>query len=468
MATIAPESTTEAIAPLGLSSREAERRLVAYGRNELIRRAGRRWPRQLMKQVTHPLALLLWVASGLAFVAGTPVLGAAIVAVIVLNAVFAFAQEQQAERAIEALRRYLPQEADVLRDGRRQTVDAVTLVPGDVLLIAEGDRISADARLLAGAVDVDLSTLTGESQPVFRSTELHDPHGPPLEARHLVFSGTSCVGGEATALVTATGMQTELGRIAALTEQVEEEPSPLERQVRRVAKLIALVAVVVGLAFLPIGWLRRLTARGRLQLRNRVDRRQRARGIAADNHARLGGRRRDARAARRARQAPQRRRDTWLGRRRLHRQDGHPYREPDAGDQGLDAARGARPRARTVDLQAAQAANPVLGFLGRSIAACSTAELAPEQTGKSRGEATEIGLLEAAQTLGVDVAVTRREHRRRALNRFDPKLRLMSTVDERDDGGITVHAKGAPEEVLLRSTMIGGPARSPVSHGGRP
>jgi magnesium-transporting ATPase (P-type) len=136
--------------PEGLSSREAERRLAAYGRNELVRRRGSRWPRQLAKQLTHPLALLLWLASVLAFVGGTPALGAAIVAVVLLNAAFAFVQERQAEKAIEVLRRYLPQQALVLRDGRRQTVDAATLVPGDVLLLAEGDRVSADGRLLEG------------------------------------------------------------------------------------------------------------------------------------------------------------------------------------------------------------------------------------------------------------------------------------------------------------------------------
>ena len=103
------------------------------------------------------------------------------------------------------------------------------------------------------------------------------------------------------------------------------------------------------------------------------------------------------------------------------------------------------------------AADPVLGFLSRTAAACSSAELAPERTGKSRGEATEVGMLEAVRQLGVDVAVARREHQRRRLFRFDPTLRLMSTVDEREDGGLTVHAKGAPEEVLERSTMIGGP-----------
>jgi magnesium-transporting ATPase (P-type) len=211
--------------PAGLSGREALRRLTAYGPNELQRRSRSQWAKQLAEQFTHPLALLLWVASALAFGSDASVLGAAIVAVVVLNAVFAFVQERQAERAIEALRRYLPQQASVLRDGRRQHVEASELVPGDVLLLAEGDRISADARLLEGAVDVDLSTLTGESQPVLRSADLRDTTEPLLEARDLVFSGSACVGGEATALVVATGMQTELGRIAALTDGVKEDPA---------------------------------------------------------------------------------------------------------------------------------------------------------------------------------------------------------------------------------------------------
>jgi calcium-translocating P-type ATPase len=444
--------------PAGLSSREAARRLVSYGRNELVRRGARRWPRELATQVTHPLALLLWLAAALAVVAGTALLGAAIVAVIVLNAAFAFAQERQAERAIEALRLYLPQQALVVRDGRRQTVDAAELVPGDVLLLAEGDRVSADARLVEGAVDVDLSTLTGESQPVYRTADVPEAErgGPLLDERDLVFSGTACVGGEATALVTATGMQTELGRIAALTERVEVEPSPLERQVRRVAWLIALVAVVAGIAFLPVAWLvaglplkdaftfaiglivanvpegllptitlalavgvATLARRGALVKRlSAVETLGSAAVVCTDKTGTLTENR--MRAIR-----------IWT-----------PLGE-------LDLEGG-------VDVGAVVRADPVLALLGRAIAASSTAELAPERTGKSRGEATEVGMLEAARSLGIDVAVTRREHRRRALFRFDPKLRLMSTVDEREDGGISVHVKGAPEEVLRCSTLVGG------------
>ncbi len=145
---------------LGLSTREAERRFIVYGPNELPQRSGRRWPGELLKQVTHPLALVLVVASVLAWLTGTPVLAAAIVAVILLNAGFAFVQEVQAERAVEALAAYLPTHARVMRDGQKVEVEARTLVPGDVLLISEGNRVCADARIIlrrprGGPVDAD-------------------------------------------------------------------------------------------------------------------------------------------------------------------------------------------------------------------------------------------------------------------------------------------------------------------------
>jgi len=236
-----------------LSGREAARRLEVSGPNELVRRGGRRWPAELARQFTHPLALLLAAAAVLAWASGTPRLAVAIIAVILLNASFSFMQELQAERAVEALAAFLPERAQVLRDGSRQEIEARLLVPGDVLLIEEGERICADARLMTGTLEVDMSTLTGESVPVIRSAETLDGRVPLLQARDLVFSGSECTGGEAQAVVTATGMGTELGRIAALSQRVGREESPLEHQVKRVARLIAFVAIGAGLAFLPIG-----------------------------------------------------------------------------------------------------------------------------------------------------------------------------------------------------------------------
>jgi magnesium-transporting ATPase (P-type) len=239
----------------GLNGREAARRLVVHGPNELVRRGGRQWPRELLSQFTQPVALLLGAAAVLAWFGGTPALSVAVLAVILLNAAFAFVQEMQAERAVEALAAFLPATAEVLRDGALTQVAARDLVPGDVLVVSEGDRVSADARLIDGVVQMDLSALTGESVASSRSADPASVAGSLLEAHDLVFSGTSCTEGEALAVVTRTGMHTELGRIAALSQRARPEPSPLERQVRRVTWIIAAVAVIVGAAFLPLGLL---------------------------------------------------------------------------------------------------------------------------------------------------------------------------------------------------------------------
>src|SRR5690606_31992052 len=227
----------------GLSGREAARRLAVYGPNQVRRRAERSLTRLLTAQLAHPLALLLWGAGALAFIAGTPALGWAILAVILVNAGFALLQEHQAERAVEALAAYLPERTHVIRDGRKQSVEAAGVVPGDLIVLAEGDKVPADARLTDGAVQVDLSMLTGESAPVERMAVPAEPHAPLLREPNLVFSGTTCVGGEAQAIVFATGGHTELGRIAALSQRAPRGDSPLERQVKKVAWLIAAVAV---------------------------------------------------------------------------------------------------------------------------------------------------------------------------------------------------------------------------------
>jgi P-type E1-E2 ATPase len=173
--------------------------------------------------------------------------------VIFLNAGFAFAQEMQAERAVEALAAFLPDRVRVRRDGQECEIGSRLLVPGDVLLIDEGDGICADARLLAGTLEVDMSALTGESAPVTRDAGPADTGVALLQARDVVFSGTACTGGQAEAVVTATGMRTELGRIAALSQRAGSDQSPLERQVTRATRLIALVAIGAAAAFLPVG-----------------------------------------------------------------------------------------------------------------------------------------------------------------------------------------------------------------------
>ena len=179
----------------GLSDAEAKRRLLQYGPNELHRRGGMKWPPELARQLTHPLALLLWLAAALSFAVGSESVAIAVLLVIALNALFALIQEMQAERAVEALTEFLPQRARVLRNGVPQETVAVELVPGDVVLVEEGDRIAADMRMISGAVEVDLSTLNGESAPALRSAELIDPSVARIAAEDLLFSGTSATGG---------------------------------------------------------------------------------------------------------------------------------------------------------------------------------------------------------------------------------------------------------------------------------
>lgn len=432
----------------GLSNREAERRLLVYGPNELTRRSGLRWPRELLNQFTHPLALLLMVAAVLAWLAGTPVLTAAIVAVIVLNAGFAFLQEVQAERAVEALAAYLPARTRVLRDRHRMQVQARSLVPGDVLLVKEGDRICADARLIEGDLEVDLSTLTGESLPAARSAELVDTPGPLLAARDLVFSGTTCTQGEARALVIATGMQTELGRIAALSQPTTRADSPLERQVKRVAWLIALVAAGAGAVFLPVGvaaglsWLAAVSFALGLIVANVPE------GLLPTITLALAAGVRDL--ARRGAVVKRLSAVETLGSTTVICTD----KTGTLTENRMQVIRVWLPDGE-VDLEqkGQPPVTPQLSMLVHTAAVCTSAELASATT-SAIGDPTELALLQWAHQTGVLLDPVEGEAARGAVFHFDPHLKRMSTVDVERDATVAVHTKGAPETVLPCCTSI--------------
>ena len=440
----------------GLSDREAARRLVVFGPNELVRRGGRGWLRDLVEQLVHPLALLLWLAAGLAAVGGTTPLAIAIVFVILINALFAFLQERHAEQAVEALSAYLPVTVRVVRDETPRLIEVRELVPGDVIVIEEGDRVSADARLLSGSVEMDVSTLTGESLPLLREADSFDTHGPVLEARDLVFSGTNCTGGEATAVVFNTGMHTELGRIAALSQRVGHDESPLERQVKHVARLIALVAVGMGVAFIPLGTLvaglslgnalnfaigllvanvpegllptitlalavgvRILARKGVLVKRiSAVETLGSTSVICTDKTGTL-----------------------TLNRMRVTR--------------GWTSERVLDFSAPLPDIKPDSAATR----MARATVACNNAGIDPNKPDndpdKEHGDPTELALLHMAMSLGVDPGAGCGE--RMGKFHFDPALRRMSTVDRYGDGEVSrvrVHTKGAPEELLPLCTRV--------------
>jgi Ca2+-transporting ATPase len=240
--------------PGGLSPDEAIARLQTAGRNTLIEVKGQSLLLKFLLNFTHLMAILLWVGGLVAFAAQMPELGIAIWLVNLINGAFSFWQEYKAEQATAALRRLLPVYARVLRNGEEERIAAEELAPGDVMVLAEGDHISADGRLVREAeLQVDQSTLTGESRPVRKSAEALIHNGlTTVEMPNLVFAGTNVAAGSAMAVVYATGMKTEFGRIAHLTQSIANELSPLQREINVITKIVTLIAVVIGLIFFAL------------------------------------------------------------------------------------------------------------------------------------------------------------------------------------------------------------------------
>ena len=245
----------------GLRSAESGVRLARDGPNEVVQRAVEPAWRKLLSQFTHLFAMVLWIAAGLCLIAAwhdpqgsLMTLATAIVAVIAVNGIFSFLQEQRAERAVAALRRLLPLRARVLRDGAPVELDARELVCGDVVLLEAGDQVPADCRLIAAAsVRVNASALTGEAEPEPRDASCTGDGGA-LRAPNLALAGMFVVSGRARGVVFATGMRTELGRIAELTQERRPALSPLQIEIARLARVIAVLATVLGAAFFAVGY----------------------------------------------------------------------------------------------------------------------------------------------------------------------------------------------------------------------
>ena len=246
----------------GLTAVEARRRLAEFGPNRVEEAKGESLALRLLREFVHLFALILWLAAGLAFIAdfhdpgqGMAALGWAIIGVIAINGCFSFLQEYRAERAIAALKRLLPHQVTALREGVASRLPAEELVPGDVVLVSEGESVPADCRLIeAFAMRVNLATITGESLPKARNAAA-GTEDDLLRSRNVLLAGSTIVAGEGKALVFATGMHTEFGKIALLTQAGGEPPSPLQREIARLSRLVALLAMALGVVFFAIGQL---------------------------------------------------------------------------------------------------------------------------------------------------------------------------------------------------------------------
>jgi len=450
----------------GLTAAEAGERLAANGRNELPHPRRGSPVRRFLAQFTDLFAVVLLVASvitALAYLLGRPrdvgnlQLAIAILAVVLLNAVIGFGQEYMAERTAEALRAMVPHRARVLRDGEPAEIPAAELVAGDLMLLAAGDAVSADARMIAAHdLAVDNSPLTGESRPAVRHAEPVAADTPRLDAGNLVWMGTTVTAGTGTAVVTGTASGTEFGRIFRLTAGTEAGRSPLQREIVIMARRVALAAFALGallfavrlpagdslvgtfvfslgvmVACVPEGLPATLSVALAIGVRRMARRHALIKKLVAvetlgsttvictDKTGTLT----------RAEMTVQ---TVWAAG-RTHAVSGVGYApEGTVEDPG-----------------------PVREVL-RVAALCSDARLLPPDDGhgwRVLGDTTEGALLVAAAKAGVDVAAEREAEPRTAEFPFDSVRKLMTTLHT-VDGRTRAYVKGAPQELLTRCARI--------------
>lgn len=249
-------------AETGLSSAEAARRLERYGPNELVEKGAKSWAAILFDQFKDLMVIILIVAAIVSGFLGEWEEVIIILAIVVLNAIIGFSQEYRAEQAIAALKKLAVPEVTVRRDNRLQQISAVELVPGDILKLETGAVVPADGRLVDSAnMRVQEAALTGESEPVAKDAhEVIVPSGtgevPVGDRRNMVFMGTAVTYGRGTAVVTETGMDTELGNIADLLQSVGMEQTPLQRRLDNLGRVLAVAALVIVALVVGLGLLR--------------------------------------------------------------------------------------------------------------------------------------------------------------------------------------------------------------------
>src|SRR5687767_12616104 len=242
----------------GLSGQDASARLRQYGPNELeTEKPVPAW-RRFLAQFQDVLVILLLVATAISAGlwvyerdAALPYEAIAILAVILLNATMGYIQESRAEAAVAALRAMSAADATVIRAGERRSIPAAEIVPGDIVLIDEGDKIPADGRVIEStALQTSEAALTGESLPVTKDTNVIDADVPLGDRHNMLFSGTAVTYGHGIAIVTATGMRTEMGRIAGLLRETRDEATPLQRELDRTGKVLGVVVVAIAVVMI--------------------------------------------------------------------------------------------------------------------------------------------------------------------------------------------------------------------------
>lgn len=244
--------------PKGLSAAEAERRIGRYGYNEIEAKEGSKVLTLVLKQFTDPLVFILIAAIGISVFVGETLDAIAIGAIVILNAVLGFIQEFRAERAIALLKKLSAPDAVVIREGREQVIPAKFLVPGDIIVLREGEKVPADARVIESfSLHTDESMLTGESVPVSKNTSRLKEEAVVSERKNMLYSSTVVTMGHGKAVVTGTGEQTELGKITTMVSSIERAETPLQKKLKKFGKHLGLIVLAVIFVVFIIGILRK-------------------------------------------------------------------------------------------------------------------------------------------------------------------------------------------------------------------
>ncbi len=244
----------------GLTAQKAQKRVEEFGLNKIETETKKNYIIVYLKQYIQFFAILLEVASVLSFIAdyyvpneGSDILGYAIIIAVIINATFAFWQDYKADKAMEALLKLMPTIVKVRRDGKIASLDASQLVPGDIIVLEEGDKIAADGVLLENnSLYINTSALNGESKPSRRDINSNNAKRE-LDAKNMVYAGTSVVSGSGVAIVTSTALATEFGKIATLTKSVKKTLSPMQKEIIHITRILTIIAVIMGVVFFILG-----------------------------------------------------------------------------------------------------------------------------------------------------------------------------------------------------------------------
>jgi potassium/sodium efflux P-type ATPase len=462
----------------GLGTEEAGARLREVGKNVLQHSSREGILKLLWRQIDDPLIYVLLAAAALALALGESVDAAVVLAVVIVNTLIGFIQEYQAGKEIEALATLVPDEASVLRDGRRVSITAPEVVPGDILLLGSGDKIPADARLLKSrGLQADEAALSGESVPVDKRVDPVEESAPVAERASMVHGGTLVTSGQVTAVVTATGQQTELGRISEMLEEAEGVETPLTRQISWVGKWLTvaivavaglilaagllrgyplvdavLAAVALAVAAIPEGLPAIITITLAIGVRHMASRRAVIRLLPAAETLgsatvvcsdKTGTLTRGEMTVK----------ELWV-----------PPQSAGSGDRSGEAysvgGTGYEPRGEiSRDGESVTEPDDMLRELLLTGAVCNDSDLAGDETGwRIEGDPTEGALIIAARKLGFDESKLRRELPREDSIPFESERQYMATLHRDPQGVPVIYIKGAPEVIIDRCESLAGGA----------